>query len=306
MTKASRPYSRVYWEARDDSKFRGIWTDDRVLGCWVRLLVAADMAYPASADLYHGINRKSLDVLVKAGLVDLLDHGTYRIHGLDRERSIRSRQATEAAHIRHGSGETYAVLSTDYVDDHSGGQHSGQRVSGPNAKAAESPSAVRQSTNGTQRAPRQKPMSSAEGMRSQPMSSAERMPSQDRAEQSKDEQSRDETQAPRAPARNGLDHDVGQLQLLAEQLTQTPYVLQDTYGKLGAKAVALMRQHGRERLEAEWRRITESLGGQATLRQLVLGSDDALNPIPGRTPMSAKERAEAEKAEAVRQLRVMP
>ena len=101
MTKPVRPYSRVYWQARDDVKFARVWSDDRVLGCWLRLLVAADMAWPASADLYLGIHRPSLHILTEAGLVDVLTSGAYRIHGLDKERNERSDSARLAAVVRH-------------------------------------------------------------------------------------------------------------------------------------------------------------------------------------------------------------
>ena len=97
-------------------------------------------------------------------------------------------------------------------------------------------------------------------------------------------------------ARNGLDPDVVELQLLAEELTQHPYVMQNVHSGLGAKAVEAMRKHGRVAIEAEWRRIADDEGGLPTLRQLVLRADDVLNPI-GQERLSPKERREREREE---------
>lgn len=99
--KERDPYSRVYWRAIDDPKFANVWDDDHALAAWLRLLVAADMAWPASATLYHGIRRSALKALTDAGLVDMQTGGRYRIHGLDRERNARSDAARRAANVLH-------------------------------------------------------------------------------------------------------------------------------------------------------------------------------------------------------------
>jgi hypothetical protein len=114
-----RRYSRVYWEAIDDPKFSDVWDDDARVGCWLRLLVAADMAHPASPTLPVGINRKVLDHLVSVGLVDLQGRSRYRIHGLDSERAMRSDQASSAAASRWDTGRD-SGRSTDAMQTHSG------------------------------------------------------------------------------------------------------------------------------------------------------------------------------------------
>jgi hypothetical protein len=101
VTKAVRPYSRVYWEALDDPKFVDVWDDDHRLATWLRLLIAADMAWPASAALYHGVHRGSLKWLCDVYLVDMQPRGRYRIHGLDKERDARARKAANAAQSRY-------------------------------------------------------------------------------------------------------------------------------------------------------------------------------------------------------------
>lgn len=113
MTKARDPYSRVYWKAIDDPKFARVWDDDHALSAWLRLLVAADMAWPASATLYHGVRKAALRLLCDVGLVDMQAGGRYRIHGLDKERNARSEAAREAVNIRHHGRPDGAPAYTD-------------------------------------------------------------------------------------------------------------------------------------------------------------------------------------------------
>jgi hypothetical protein len=101
VTAASDPYSRVYWRLIDDPKFDAIYPDDHGFATWVRLLMAADMAWPASALLPHGVHRASVKHLADVGLIDLGTGGRYRIHGLDKEREARSRHSSTAAQSRH-------------------------------------------------------------------------------------------------------------------------------------------------------------------------------------------------------------
>ena len=103
--QSDRRYSRVYHEALDDPKFLDVWDDDARLSLWVRLLVAADMAWPASATLPRSTRRSALASLVECGLVDLVSGDRYRIHGLDPERNARSNAARIAADVRwHKNG----------------------------------------------------------------------------------------------------------------------------------------------------------------------------------------------------------
>jgi hypothetical protein len=101
MPSVKRHYSRVYWEAVDDPKFADVWGDDHALAAWLRLLVAADMAWPARANVYHGIHRGALTTLCQSGLVDMQATGRFRIHGLDKEREARSSAASDAVRTRY-------------------------------------------------------------------------------------------------------------------------------------------------------------------------------------------------------------
>jgi hypothetical protein len=87
-------YSRVYWEIVDDPKFALIYDHDAHLAAWLRLLLIADQAHPASAHLPSSVRRSSIKALSEAELIDLLPGSRYRIHGLDAERQRRKDAAT--------------------------------------------------------------------------------------------------------------------------------------------------------------------------------------------------------------------
>lgn len=99
-------YSRVYWSIIDDPKFANVYDDDRALAAWLRLLLVADQAWPASAHIPTGTNAKALAILVGAGLVDVGTGRRYRIHGLDKERTARSDTGRNAAAVRWHSERT--------------------------------------------------------------------------------------------------------------------------------------------------------------------------------------------------------
>jgi hypothetical protein len=88
---------------------------------------------------------------------------------------------------------------------------------------------------------------------------------------------------------DGPDDDVTRLQKLAESLTGTPYGF-PRHGGMGEKVGVLLRKHGLPAVEAEWRRIAAEERGMPTVRQLVLGADNALNRIS--TPVTAGKRDE--------------
>lgn len=83
------PYSRIYHSIVDDPKFAAVYDDDRRLATWLRLLIVAEQAHPASAYIPEGTNRGALTALVDCGLVDIGTGRRFRIHGLDAERTRR-------------------------------------------------------------------------------------------------------------------------------------------------------------------------------------------------------------------------
>jgi len=94
------PYSRVYWSVIDDPKFAGVYDDNAAFAWWVRLLMIADQAYPASAHLPAGVSRQTLKTLTDCGLIDKQAGGRFRVHGLDAERRRRSDMARASADAR--------------------------------------------------------------------------------------------------------------------------------------------------------------------------------------------------------------
>jgi hypothetical protein len=109
-----RPYSRVYWEVRNDPRLADIYCDDHHWAAWNRLLMAADMAWPAPADLPSNARRASIRALEEAGVIELLPGGMYRFHGLDKERDDRSTKARESVMHRYYDRST-DVVRTKYA-----------------------------------------------------------------------------------------------------------------------------------------------------------------------------------------------
>lgn len=91
------PYSRVYWSVMDDPKFDGIRENPTHLGSWTLLLIVADMAHPAPALVPRSVPDDSLRALVDAGLIDPMSGDRFRVHGLAKEREIRSQSGRNAA-----------------------------------------------------------------------------------------------------------------------------------------------------------------------------------------------------------------
>lgn len=94
------PYSRVYHSVIDDPKFGAVYDDDRRLATWLRLLMAADASWPASASIPRRVSRSALAHLVDVGLVDLAPKDRYFVHGLARERADRAQIGREGGRVR--------------------------------------------------------------------------------------------------------------------------------------------------------------------------------------------------------------
>jgi hypothetical protein len=92
---------------RTDEKFATIYNDDRHFATWVRLLIAADGVWPEPADVPLHARKASLRALADAGILDLLQGGMFRIHGLDKERGARRKKAQ--ANVRARYDRTTAV-----------------------------------------------------------------------------------------------------------------------------------------------------------------------------------------------------
>ena len=87
---------------------------------------------------------------------------------------------------------------------------------------------------------------------------------------------------------DGPDDDVTTLQRLAESLTGTPYGF-PRHGGMGEKVGVLLRKHGLAAVTAEWHRIAAEERGMPTVRQLVLGADNALNRVSAPAPAGKRD-----------------
>ena len=103
---SERPYARLYLDLVDDDKFRTIVDDDRHFAAWCRLLMIAEGSWPASANLPRSARMGSVRALQAAGLLDIQSGGRYKIHGLDREREMRSDKARASASLRWERSKT--------------------------------------------------------------------------------------------------------------------------------------------------------------------------------------------------------
>lgn len=113
---ADLPYSRVYWTIVDDEKFATIYDSNDHLATWLRLLLIADQANPASAHVPVGTSSKSLNALVACGLVDL-SGGRYRIHGLRAERDRRAERGRTAANARWNADASSGAMQDSAKSD---------------------------------------------------------------------------------------------------------------------------------------------------------------------------------------------
>jgi len=105
--KDRNPYSRVYWSILDDEKFAAAYDNDHHLAAWLRMLLAADQAYPASGQVPQSVSRASLRALCDAGLIDVTGR-RFRVHGLDAERARRTALGRKASNARWSDGDADA------------------------------------------------------------------------------------------------------------------------------------------------------------------------------------------------------
>lgn len=94
-------FSIIHHGIFDDPKFEEIIPDPVAGWTWVLLLIEAEKAYPSPAAVPFGTDQGALEKLVKAGIVDLLPHHHYVIHGMAAERDRRKARFRAAANAMH-------------------------------------------------------------------------------------------------------------------------------------------------------------------------------------------------------------
>lgn len=85
---AESDYARIYQSIRNDPKFDTVRDDERALGAYVRLLMEAELTFPAHPLLPASLSRYARNLLIKAGLL-LISGSHYTISGLKAEREAR-------------------------------------------------------------------------------------------------------------------------------------------------------------------------------------------------------------------------
>lgn len=83
-------YSRIYHTVVDDPKFEHVFDDDRRFAAYVRLLMAAESAYPSPAPLPRWLADDVLEHLTETRILEVVRRTSYRIVGLQAEREGRA------------------------------------------------------------------------------------------------------------------------------------------------------------------------------------------------------------------------
>lgn len=110
---SERQYSKVYHLLADE--YPTVF-DGPDLAAYVRLLVAANQAWPTAARWPGYATKTEVQRLATVGLV-LLDGQRFRIKGLDKERTARSEAARHAARTRHADAARTADSNADGTAD---------------------------------------------------------------------------------------------------------------------------------------------------------------------------------------------
>jgi len=102
MSPAIRKFARFYYpEFQRD--YPEVYTDDAAFSAWLRLLVIAEQAWPARAELPRSIRPKALRTLTDRGLVAVTGHA-FAIKGFAAERSRRHDAALVGVMARYANG----------------------------------------------------------------------------------------------------------------------------------------------------------------------------------------------------------
>jgi ketosteroid isomerase-like protein len=84
------------------------------------------------------------------------------------------------------------------------------------------------------------------------------------------------------------------IQGLAEELTNTPFALGNWHSKLGGMVTHQLSARGLAAVTQAWQTVAAACEGPPTIRQLVLGAEDVLFPVPRVSPQAEDPKALAE------------
>jgi hypothetical protein len=95
---SGRRYARFYY-AEFMRDYPDVYGDDAAFAAFLRLLTAAEMAWPTTPEIPRSIRAKGLRILTERGLVKVTGHN-FVLKGFVRERTQRSDSARNAAASR--------------------------------------------------------------------------------------------------------------------------------------------------------------------------------------------------------------
>lgn len=96
MARNDRRFARFYYDdfQRD---YPDVYANDAAFSSWMRLLVIAERAWPAPAELPRSISQEAIDALEYFGLIVLGKRDTFSVKGHNEERTRRRAIAVAAA-----------------------------------------------------------------------------------------------------------------------------------------------------------------------------------------------------------------
>ena len=221
-------------------EFTGVYDDDVLFAWYVRLLVIADGAFPMAATLPRRIDDETISALRDAELIELCGVDRYRIRGMAAERARRS-DVGRAGGLASGRSRAQRTI----VERSSNDRRTTQRTKSNLAK------------------PSQAKPSQAEGAGAPRAGAAAHTSA--RAREASDDSTTEISDSDR-------------LRLLADELTQRHYSL-SLHSAIGQKVLhEQLSNHGFAKVESAWRTVAKQVS-RPTIRQLVFGADDILNPL---------------------------
>lgn len=141
------PFVRVFVTFPDDHP--AIWRDDRALAWWLRLLVLADRAYPASSTFPRAVPDDVVEALVAEGVIAQVGDDRYRVTGLARLRAAGEAFAVRGGKARaRGPRDALGRLIPSRVDQPGGHMNGAEGVPAGRSRLGPAAAGVQPSSGG--------------------------------------------------------------------------------------------------------------------------------------------------------------
>lgn len=99
---SGRPFARHYYVDLERD-YPAVWWDDHLYATFGRLLAVAESMWPATPEIPRSAKAPVVQRLIASGLVLAVPPYSFRIKGMDAERTARSTAARTAAGTRWGT-----------------------------------------------------------------------------------------------------------------------------------------------------------------------------------------------------------